>query len=52
MTGFVSPQVVYMDGLPHYVRDLHPFPHMVNNSVEDESNASSDAEMYIPVTKD
>lgn len=52
MTGFLSPHVIYMDGMLCHVKALHSFPHMVSNSLEDKTATLSDDEMYIPVTKD
>lgn len=51
MTRFVSPQTFYMDGMLRHVRDFHPFPYMVSNSVKDETTTSNDNGIYIPATK-
>lgn len=52
MTRVVSFKVVYVAGMLWHLKDLHPFPHMVNYSVEDKTTITNGDEMYILVMKD
>lgn len=43
ITGLASPQSVLVDGMPHYIRDLHPSPSSESStSCEDVSKSEEE----------